>query len=198
MRDVKWKESSDTPGIGRRRLRACAFCAVIVLSSSALASCGDDERTSAITALTTATDATRTTDAPPTTSAPRQTVTSEPTTTTPPATVTGPDGSTTTEIGPADGEAIRVPAEFEISRNGVTPSRIQVPAFLTIALKATSKDGRAHTLRIAGPKGPITLAVPAGGSGAKDVEGLPDGEYLIALDGQATDGALVVGGEPGP
>ena len=108
--------------------------------------------------------------------------------------------TTTTEIGPGAGdeEAIRVPADFAISGSGVTPSSVTVPAFLTIALSGTSKDGRAHTLRIAGPKGPITLAVPPGGSASKDVPGLPEGTYPIALDGAATDGALVVGGEPGP
>ncbi len=163
--------------------------------------CGDsEERSSALTPLTTTTEvpAQTTATTAPSTSTEQPAVTATPTATAPPATVTGADGTTTTEIGPGDSEAIRVPAEFVISDAGVTPSRIQVPAFLTIALKATSKDGRAHTLRIAGPKGPITLSVPAGGSGSKSIEGLPDGEYVIALDGQATDGALVVGGEPGP
>lgn len=146
------------------------------------------------------------------------TVTEEPTTTVPTTTTTVVDpstatlqeptatapatttpGTTTTEVGPADdGEAARVPASFAIAGGGVTPGRITVPAFLTIAISASSRDGRAHTLRIATPKGPITLQVPAGGSASKDVEGLPDGEYLVAIDGQPTDGALVVGGEPGP
>jgi len=174
---------------------------LIVFSSSALAACGDnEERSSQVTPITTATAEVPTVTADTGTTAATATtgVTVAPPTTT--GATTGPQGTTTTEIGPGAGdeEAIRVPADFEISAAGVTPLTITVPAFLTIALKATSKDGRAHTLRIAGPKGPITLAVPPGGAGQKTIEGLPDGTYPIALDGVATDGALVVGGEPGP
>lgn len=122
-----------------------------------------------------------------------------------PTGTTGPAGTTTTEIGPSageeegpgDSEAPRIPADFRVGA-ALEPSRITVPAFLTIELTATSSDGRAHTLRLQTPRGPVTLTVPAGGSASKDIEGLPEGEYLIAVDGQAGDSALVVGGEPGP
>lgn len=115
----------------------------------------------------------------------------------PPATTT-PQGATTTEIGPGDEEAARIPADFTISGGGVTPGRITVPAFLTVALRASSGDGREHTLRLSTPRGPVTLRIPPGGAASREIPGLPAGEYLIALDGQATDAALVVGGEPGP
>lgn len=206
-----FRRSIRPPVIGRRAARVCATCGLIVFSSSALASCGGGEdRVSEIQpggpGLESTTPGART-----------ATVTEEPATTTPTTTATTVDpstatlqeptataptttpGTTTSEIGPADdGEAARVPATFAIDGGGVTPGRVRVPAFLTIAISASSGDGRAHTLRIATPKGPITLQVPPGGSASKDVEGLPDGEYLIAIDGQPTDGALVVGGEPGP
>ena len=133
------------------------------------------------------------------------TATTTPTPATTAPSTTGPAGTTTTEIGPqageeegvGDSESPRVPADFEVGAS-LTPSRITVPAFLTIALRGASADGRAHTLRITTPRGPVTLNVPAGGAASKDIEGLPAGEYLIAVDGQATDSALVVGGEPGP
>lgn len=142
-----------------------------------------------------------TTTAPPvaTTTAPAEdhaTATAPATPTTPAA--AAPQGTTTTEIGPGDEEAARIPADFTISGGGVTPGRITVPAFLTVALRATSADGREHTLRLTTPRGPVTLRIPPGGAASQEVPGLPEGEYLVALDGQATDAALVVGVEPGP
>lgn len=183
---------------------------MIVFSSSALASCGGGgDRVSEVQPGGPGLESTTTTARVDTSTEPATTTDTDTTATTvdpatatlqePTATAPTTPGTTTTEVGPLDdGEAARVPASFAIAGGGVTPGRITVPAFLTIAISASSRDGRAHTLRIATPKGPITLQVPAGGSASKDVEGLPDGEYLVAIDGQPTDGALVVGGESGP
>jgi len=184
---------------------------LIVFLSSALGACADGgDRVSDVQPGGPGLNELTTTDRPATGTgeqAPTVATTVDPSTatltepTTPaPATTTGTTtATTTTEVGPADdGEAVRIPADFAIDGGGVTPGRVTVPAFLTIVISASSTDGRAHTLRIPTPKGPITLQVPPGGSATKDVEGLPHGEYLIAIDGQPTDGALVVGGEPGP
>jgi hypothetical protein len=188
-------------------VRLATTCALIGFSSIGVAACGDDGERSGAAApggpgLTT-TDA----HSPDTAEVPQATETTPAATATPSASTgaTGPAGTTTTEIGPqageeeggGDAEAARVPADFRVGA-ALEPSRITVPAFLTIALSARSADGRAHTLRLTTPRGPVTLAVPAGGSASKDIEGLPAGEYLIAVDGQPGDSALVVGGEPGP
>ncbi len=199
----------DSPVIGRRAVRLATTCALIVVSSSGLVACGGDgERSSSsapggpgLTTTEPSAPAEQGTNAAP---APAETAEAP---VAPGATTgtTGPAGTTTTEIGPSvggeegagDSEAPRIPADFAVGA-ALEPSRITVPAFLTIELTGRSSDGRAHTLRLTTPRGPVTLSIPAGGSASKQIEGLPKGEYLIAVDGQAGDSALVVGGEPGP
>lgn len=192
-------------------MRLATICALIGCSSTGLVACGgDDERASSVApgapGLTTSTPE----DTPGPGEDAQGTTATTPAATTPATPgaatgTTGPSGTTTTEIGPqageeegaGDSEAARIPADFAVGA-ALEPSRITVPAFLTIELTARSADGRAHTLRLSTPRGPVTLSVPAGGTASTDVEGLPEGEYLIAVDGQAGDSALVVGGEPGP
>lgn len=202
-------ETIDTPVIGRRVVRLATICALIGFSSSGLAACGgDDERTSAAApggpGLTTTAPSAPAEEG--TTTAPTPAGTAQAPVAPGVSTgATGPAGTTTTEIGPSageeegagDSEAPRIPADFAVGA-ALEPSRITVPAFLTIELTGRSSDGRAHTLRLTTPRGPVTLSIPAGGSASKQIEGLPEGEYLIAVDGQAGDSALVVGGEPGP
>lgn len=181
---------------------------LIGCSSIGLAACGDDgDRAGATTPAGAGTGTTATsvaTPPPAATAAPTATATPGPTGPAGAGT-TGPAGTTTTEIGPAPGEeegpgddeAARTPADFRVGA-GLEPSRITVAAFLTVELAATSTDGRAHTLRLTTPAGPVTLNVPAGGRATVDVPGMPEGEYAITLDGRSGAGTLVVGGEPGP
>lgn len=169
------------------------FAALIVSSSIFLAGCGDD----AEVAVTAPATATTTTADPPTTE-----VTPPPTTPpgeeeAPPATEE-PEGSTTIEIGPGAAEAPVIDAAFTIDGARVDPARVRVPAFLTLQIAARSADGRAHTLRISTPGGPITLEVPAGGGASNEFEGLEPGEYVVAVDGQPTDARLVVVRGAGP
>ncbi len=96
--------------------------------------------------------------------------------------------------GAGDEEAVRVPAEFTVGADGVSPATVSVPAFLTVELVVRSTDGRAHAVTVAG----TTVQVPAGGSAARRLEGLKAGRYPIGVDGAASSSALVAGAEPGP
>ncbi len=177
---------------------------LIVCSSILLSACGGGDETSgtvrdapqdaplpAVSAPTTPAEPTTAPATPPA-------ATSPPTATaTPPATVP-PTGTTTTEIGVGDSEAAVIPVDLTVSGSTVSPRQVSVPAFLTIAFGGRSTDGREHALSLRTPRGTVTVNVPAGGAASTEVPGLPAGEYIIAVDGQATDAKLVVGVEPGP
>ena len=177
---------------------------LIVCSSIAVSACGGGDETAgtvreapqdapppAVSAPTTPAETTTAPTAPPPETAPPAT------TPAPPANVP-PTGTTTTEIGAGDSEAAVIPVDLTVSGSTVSPRQVSVPAFLTIAFAARSTDGREHAVSLRTPRGTVTVNVPAGGAASTQVPGLPAGEYIIALDGQATDAKLVVGAEPGP
>lgn len=97
------------------------------------------------------------------------------------------------EGGAGDEEAIRVPVDLDVSASAVTPSRVTVPAFLPLEVTASSADGRAHRVTVAG----ATIGVPPEGSSTAQLEGLRRGTYPIEVDGRAR-GSLVAGDGPGP
>ena len=95
--------------------------------------------------------------------------------------------------GAGDEEAIRVPAAFAINGTSATPSVISVPAFLTVELRLTSRDGRPHTVQL----GDLRVDLAAGGTAVKEVQGLAKGDHALVVDG-AKAATLRVGSDPGP
>jgi hypothetical protein len=180
--------SIDVPRIG-------AIAAIlIILSSTAVACGGDDEvaRTAPAPSRTAPETAITTDTVPPVT----ETTATEPTATTgvPPASSGGTTAPTESQPGGAgDEEAIRVPAAFAINGRRATPSVISVPAFLTVELRLTSRDGRPHRVRIDG----VDLELAAGGTAVKRLEGLKKGDHPLVVDG-AHAATLRVGTQPGP
>ena len=100
--------------------------------------------------------------------------------------------------GAGDEEAIRVPAAFAIRGPSLKPSVVAVPAFLTIELRLTSRDGRPHDVALNGAAGPVvTVNLAAGGTAVKRLEGLRRADYALVVDGERA-GTLRVGTQPGP
>jgi hypothetical protein len=150
----------------------------------ALAACGDEDPPRATAPAPTES---------PSSAPPPATTPASPTETTPsaPKAATSPEEQ---EGGAGDEEAIRVPATFTFTREGVTPSVVAVPAFLTIELGGVSKDGKPHTLNVEG----TVVEVPAGGRASALIEGRKAGRYPVAVDGRANAVTIVSGAEPGP
>lgn len=157
-----------------------------------LAGCGAD--TGEPAAKTAPQSATPT--AVPTTSVPAAAAT-VPTTTAPTAT-TAPPATTTTASPPSGGgdeEAIRVPADFQLSAKALSPATITVPAFLAVEITVRSAGGSGRVV-LATPGG-TSLDVPAGGAASVRLPGLKPGRYALTGPGGAT-ATLVVGGDAGP
>ncbi len=163
-----------------------------VAAALGTAGCGDDDGAS-----TTATGAATTEPAPAATSGPATTAPPAPTTAPAPA-VTTPGPTTTSPEdqpgGAGDEQPAVVPAVFTIAAGGVTPPRVEVPAFFTIRVTGVSQDGQAHTIAFRGK----SADVPAGGRASLRVTGLKAGEYPVTIDGDAGAATIAVGAEPGP
>jgi hypothetical protein len=175
--------------------------AAVALPAGGLAGCGggdDDAGTSAPAPAAPA--PARTTPAP----APAGTAAAPGTTATAPAATIPQDTRTTGGASPesapggaGDEQPIRVPAEFSLTGDQVTPGKVTVPAFLPVELRFRAADGRAHDVLVRTPT-PTRLSVPASGTATQVIDGLRAGLYLIVVDGRATNGALVAGGDAGP
>jgi hypothetical protein len=141
--------------------------------------------------------------APGTVAAPATVTAPAPSTTAPAATApqdTRTTGGASPESAPGgadDEQPIRVPAAFSLTGDQVTPGKVTVPAFLPVELRFKAADGRAHDVLVRTPT-PTRLSVPASGAATQVIDGLRAGLYLIVVDGRATNGALVVGGDAGP
>jgi hypothetical protein len=172
----------------------------LVLLAAVLAGCGGGDGSPAA-ATTAAPSPART--APGTVAAPATVTAPAPTTTAPAATApqdTRTTGGASPESAPGgagDEQPIRVPAAFSLTGDQVTPGKVTVPAFLPVELRFKAADGRAHDVLVRTPT-PTRLSVPASGAATQVIDGLRAGLYLIVVDGKATNGALVVGGDAGP
>jgi hypothetical protein len=92
---------------------------------------------------------------------------------------------------------VRLPATFVIRQGGiVVPGVISAPASVAISLTVVSGDGRGHTVRVRGARGPALL-VPVGGRASAVLSGLKAGTYQVIVDG-VRRATLVVGVAPGP
>jgi hypothetical protein len=179
---------------------ALALVLLAAVPAAVLAGCGGGDGSPAA-ATTAAPSPART--APGTVAAPA-TVTAPAPSTTAPAATTPQDTRTTGGASPesapggaGDEQPIRVPAAFSLTGDQVTPGKVTVPAFLPVELRFKAADGRAHDVLVRTPT-PTRLSVPASGAATQVIDGLRAGLYLIVVDGRATNGALVVGGDAGP
>jgi hypothetical protein len=186
-----------------RPARAALLLSAAVLGAAgALTGCGGDDdpagSTATVTAPAPAAAATQTVTTPTSPGAASTGTAPAPAATTPQDTrTTGGASPEDAPGGAGDEEPARVPAAFRLAGDRVTPGKVTVPAFLAIELRFTAADGQAHDVLVRTPA-PTHLAVPAAGTATKVIPGLRAGLYLIVVDGRATNGALVVGGDAGP
>lgn len=173
-----------------------AAVAALAAASPALAGCGgDDERTALTETQRTASPAL--TSEPPASTTP--TTSSDRLGTAEPEIETAPSGTARSgglqapeeqEGGAGDETAARTPITISIDGDSVTPRESRVPPFLGVRLTLRSRDGAAHSVRIATVPG--QFEVPASGVSAREVDGLQPGTYAVLVDGRSTDAVLRV------
>jgi hypothetical protein len=174
---------------GKRRRFLAVAAATIGLSSIA-AGCGRDE----VAYMAPAPPPAPATTGAATTTVPAATVpspTPAPAAPAEPAVPATPPAAQTAPKPAGDEEALRVPARFTVTGARLTPGNVTVPAFLGIELVLVSADAREHTLGIATPGGGVRMRVGAGETARLTLPGLQPGEYLVSLDGAATDATLL-------
>jgi hypothetical protein len=158
---------------------------LLLIVAAAVGGCGGDD--SEQTAAPTATPppvATETATATPT-STPTETAT--PTATPTPAGEDQPGGA-------GDEEAARVPLEFTLSGDGLSPATISVPAFLGLELIVHNRTSQAQHVEL---EGSGALDVPADDTARARFEGRKKGTYRVDA-GAAGHAEVIVGVEPGP
>jgi len=96
--------------------------------------------------------------------------------------------------GAGDEEAIRVPVQFTVDGEGITPPQVAVPAFLALELSVSNDLPEPVTVRLEGAE-PLTVA--PGETGRMLLEGRRPGSYRVDA-GAAGEAILVTGAEPGP
>lgn len=94
------------------------------------------------------------------------------------------------EAGAGDEEPAAVPAAFVLEDGGASPMRVEVPAFLGLALEVENAEGRAVQVRLRAP-GAESFTVGPGQTVTRTVSGVPPGLYPLEVDGGAS-GAVVV------
>jgi hypothetical protein len=165
-----------------------------VLVSLALAGCGGSSSSissisSSSSTSVSSSSAAGTSSAPSTSAAATTSATSASTTSTPARST-----STTT---PGPDTDIHLPAKFTIRPGGfLFPPVVAAPKHTTIVLTVHAQDGRHHTLVLATPQA-HTVAVKPGRATQLVLKGLPNGAYVVKVDG-AVRGRLIVGAAPGP
>jgi hypothetical protein len=109
----------------------------------------------------------------------------------PTATATSPEDQ---EGGAGDEEAARVPVEFTVGADGITPPQVSVPAFLALELVVRNEHSAPVTVRLAGAE---PFEVRAGETHRERLDGRRPGRYPLDAEpfGSAT---LITGVEAGP
>jgi hypothetical protein len=154
---------------------------LLAISLVALAGCGDDETVDAPSPTPEATAVVTETPTPTATETPAPTATEQP----------SPEDE---EGGAGDEEAARVPVQFTVSAQGVTPPEAAVPAFLAIELSVQNGFASPITVRLEGAE-PFRVGPYA--TERVRLEGRRPGRYEIAF-GRGKTALLVTGAEPGP
>jgi hypothetical protein len=155
---------------------------VVLAAAFALAACGgDDDQGGRAETPATATPTATPTEAPATPTA----------TTTPTASPEEQEG------GAGDEAAARVPVNFTIDGEGITPPEVRVPAFLALELIVHNDSQSEQIVAVEGAKEPDPLTITSSDTARKRLTGLRAGTYRVDA-GQGGTARLVVGGEPGP
>ena len=161
---------------------------VVAMMAVALAACGDEEgggapaERSESPSLAPTAEPTSTSTAegdPPTATVPRAP--------TPPPDATGPEEE---PGGAGDEEAVRTRVRVVVDGEGITPPRVEIPAFL--ALRITVRNDLPRRVRVALRGAHRAVRIPARSTRSFDVDGLQRGEYAIDAGG-AGRGTLVAG-----
>jgi hypothetical protein len=169
---------------------ACGGAAHGSSSVSSVASTSSSVSTTTTTATSTASPPSATSTASP----PSATSTASRTSGAPIKTTT----TSTTATSTAEPAGPHIRAAFAIGAGEVlNPPVISVPSSVAIQLTLTSADRKRHRVLIR-TSPPHTLTVAPGGRASIVLAGLPNGRYVILLDGGAGGGSLVVGVQPGP
>jgi hypothetical protein len=83
-----------------------------------------------------------------------------------------------------------VPASFVVEDGGASPMRVEVPAFLGIALEVENAESRPIEVRLRAPGAEAFLVGP-GQTVTRTVTGVKPGLYPLEVDGGAS-GAVVI------
>jgi len=160
-----------------------------LLAAALLSGCGGDEETSSYRAPAATPTAEAAPEATPTaTPAGTPEATATPTATPSPASPEDQPG------GAGDEEAIRVPVQFTVDGEGITPPQVSVPAFLALELIVSNDLPEPVTVRLDGTE---PLTVGPGETSRARLEGRRPGSYRIDA-GASGEALLVTGVEPGP
>jgi hypothetical protein len=92
--------------------------------------------------------------------------------------------------GPGDEAGMAVAASFTLEDGSASPMRVEVPAFLTIALEVENAGSRAVQVRLRAP-GAEAFTVGPGQTVTRSLPGVAPGLYPLEEDGGAS-GAVVV------
>lgn len=172
-----------------RRLGVLAVLVSLVLAGCGGSSSSSSSGGSSTPSTTSSSTATATSSAPPTSSASTTSVTSASASTTP--------ASSTSSTTPGPDTDVHLPAKFTIRAGDVLfPPVVAAPKHTTIVLTVRTQDGKHHTLVLATPRA-HTVAVEPGRATQLVLKGLPNGTYVVKVDG-AIRGRLIVGAAPGP
>jgi len=180
-----------------RRAATAAVASAAALAALSASGCGDEGRTALTDTQRTSSPALTQAPTPPPTPTATQPATGAAPAPTTPATGTvdersgGAVAPEEQEGGAGDETAARTPITISIDGDSVTPRESRVPPFLGVKLTLRSRDGAAHSVRIATVPG--QFEVPASGASARDVDGLQPGTYAVLVDGRSTDAVLRVG-----
>jgi hypothetical protein len=155
---------------------------VVLAVALALGACGGDDDDGGRAETTATATATATETAAPPTATPTSTPTASP---------------EEQEGGAGDEAAARVPVNFSIDGEGITPPEVRVPAFLGLELIVRNHTPRDQSVAVEGSKEPDPLTITSSQTGRKRLTGLRAGTYRVDA-GQSGEAMLVVGGEPGP
>jgi hypothetical protein len=110
-----------------------------------------------------------------------------------PTATASPEAPEEQEGGVGDEEAARVPLDFTIDGEGITPPRMRVPAFLALELVVRNDTPRAQRVTLED----TVLEVAAGETGRVRRAGMRPGRYPVVA-GVAGRAVLLVGADPGP
>jgi hypothetical protein len=162
----------------------------------ALAGCGGDESSSSSPSSTATEGPTATATATPPVASDPNAPTPPPDAPTPTATAT--PGGEDQPGGGGDESAARVPVAVTVGTDGtLSPSQVDVPAFLALELQVRNRTGSPLRVTWDASEPAGTFEVGVGKVGSRRVAGVKAGPYPLTIQGAGTV-TVNAGAEPGP